>query len=436
MLRFRIVLTLVLSLLIAALSASAASASIAYVDQNEIWVSSDDGARKARLSAGEGDWRQVAQSDQGFIVGVRKEANKISQLASFTVWDPTGKIVRFGSLSGHIDGIGLNVYPTSLDITPSGGNIVYGYQRQYGLYPDSQLVYGTYMKLTADATTAVPLSLTGWKDGTLIGTQVIAHQNDSDVAVQDASSIASTTFTPWIGVPVGNPAYPQYGLIVDRTDLSATGAIAATELRDDSFNTKMINFSKWSGLLGTYIDDCILPSSGDPSDVTISQDGATIAWRDSRGVMIAGTPNFGGAADCQLTRAPQVIAPSGFQPSYGPFNVPAGGVPTGQLPTVKIGSSVKLSSALKSGFKVTVTSPIAGQVKIKLAIKPSKVGKKGKKEITLATGSATLTANKATKVKVKFTSAGKKLKKKLKGKKATLTVSVGAATTTKTVKLK
>lgn len=438
--RFRI-LSLPIIVVALAFAAPSASASVAYIDGNEVWVASDDGARKVRLSAGEGDWREVAQSDQGFIVGTRKETGKISQLASFTVWDPSGKVVRFGALSGHQNEGGLNVYPTSLDITPSGGNIVYGYQRVAGYYPNTSLVYGTYMKLTADATTAVPLSLSGWKDGTLFGNRVVAHPNDTEVWVQDASSIASEDFAGWInfGPAIGDPANPYYNLIVDRTDVAATGAVAATELRDDSFYTQKIALSKWAGPVSTtYVDDCVLPTAGLPSNISLSQDANTITWRDDRGIVIAGAPDFSGPATCNLTRAPAVIAPGGVWPSYGPFDVAAaaGGGTTAGAPTVKVPSSTKLATFLKKGLTITVTSATAGTATAKLTIKPKLVGKRGKKLITLATGKVKVSANKATKLKLKFSKSGKKLKKKLKGKKATLTVTVGGVSTTKSLKLK
>lgn len=436
MLSFRSLRALVVPVVVVALAFAAASAnaSVAYIDGNEVWVASDDGARKIRLSAGEGDWREVAQSDQGYIVGTRKESGKISQLASFTVWNPSGAVVHFGSLSGHIDGSGLNVYPTSLDITPSGGNIVYGYSRSYNF--GASLVYGTYMKATADATTAVPLSLTGKNDGTLFGTRVVAHPNDSEVWVQDASSIGSPDFTPWIGFPIANPAYPFYNLIVDRTDVSATGTVTATELRDGSFNTQKIALAKWAGpLVGDPLDDCILPAEGLPSEISVSQDASTLTWRDNRGVVVAGVPAFDGPVNCNLTRPAVAIAPGGSWPSYGPFNLPANSGPIG-APKVSAPKSVKLATFLKKGLTIKVTSATAGTVTAKLTIKPKQVGKRGKKLITLATGKVRVSANKVTKLKLKFSKSGKKLKRKLKGKKTTLTVTAGGVSTSKSLKLK
>ncbi|MGK2878088.1 MAG: hypothetical protein ACSLFF_05875 [Solirubrobacterales bacterium] len=421
--------SLIVSLIVIvfAVFAGTAAASVAYIDANEVWVSSDDGARKMRLSAGQGDWREVAQSDQGHILATRKESGKISQLASFTIWDPTGKLIHFGSLSGHIDGDGLNVYPLSLDITPSGGNIVYGYSRStnYG----ASLTKGIYLKVSADASTGVPLSLTGGENPTLVGSRIVAAVDSTHVGLQDPSSIGSNVFTPWIEFNTA-AAGPLQGLVVTRTDVSATGVITASELRDDTFNTKQIALGKWASLGGAYVDDCILPTAGSPSQISVSQDGSTITWRDSRGVVIAGAPDFSGPASCALTRAPAVLSPSGVYPSYGPFNIAVA-----SKPTLTIGSSIKLKS-LKSGAKVTIMSPVGGKAKVTLTIKPRKVGKKGKKLITLASGSANVLAGVPKVIKLKYTSAGKKLKKKLKGKKATLTVKVGDQAVSKTVKLK
>jgi hypothetical protein len=414
--------------------AGTAAASVAYIDGNEVFVSSDDGARKVRLSAGEGDWREVAQSDQGYIVGTRKEAGKISQLASFTVWDPSGKIVHFGSLSGAFTG-GLNIYPNSIDITPSGGNIVYGFSASNADF--SSAGKGIYLKVSADATTGVPLAMYGAEWPTLVGTRIVGASDSNNASLQDPSSIGADTFAPWIAFNTTDPG-PLQGLILTRTDVSATGTVTASEFRDGSFYTQKIALGKWASLGGAYVDDCILPSSGLPRQVSVSQDGSTITWKDSRGIVIAGAPNFAGPADCVLTRAPSVISASGIYPSYGPYNVPPAAGPAAGATNPKFNSapsSLKLDSLVK-GVKVSVTSAVAGTAKVTLTIKPSKVGKKGKKLITLASGSSKVKAGVKTKIKIKFTSAGKKLKKKLKGKKATLTVTVGKQSSSKTVKLK
>jgi hypothetical protein len=314
----------------------------------------------------------------------------------------------------------------SIDITPSGENFVYGFLTSS---------YGIYLKVSSDGSTGVPHTLTSGKYPTLVGNRIVAQVGDDKTGLQDPSNLGLDSFAPWIVHPIYDSANPVYGLVLTRTDVSATGTVVAAEFRDSSFYTQKINVRKVTSLGGTYVDDCILPTSGPPSDVSVSQDGSTLTWKDSRGVVIAGAPNFAGPSDCVLTRAPSVISATGVYPSYGPYNVPAPGPAAGSKPTITIGSSIKLNS-LKSGVKISVTSAVSGKAKLTLTIKPSKVGKKGKKLITLASGSANVTAGVAKKIKLKFTSAGKKLKKKLKGKKATLTVSVGGQKTSKTVKLK
>ena len=67
--------------------AVADAASVAYVDNGEVWLASLDGAKKARLatpvvnSAGETEnWMDIAQSDGGRIVAVRNKPGRLSNL--------------------------------------------------------------------------------------------------------------------------------------------------------------------------------------------------------------------------------------------------------------------------------------------------------------------------------------------------------------------
>lgn len=432
MLRSRKILLLTLSAFSILFFVQSASASVAYIDGNEVWVASDDGARKLRLSGGENDWREVAQSDQGYIVGTRREAGKISQLASFTVWDPSGKLYRFGSLSGAFTG-GLNIYPLSIDITPSGGNIVYGFSAAN--FDFTSAGKGAYLKVSADATTAVPTALQGLMYPTLVGSRIVGTDGVGQVRVQDPSSIGSPNYVPWWNMTLVDHE-------LHRFDGSADGTLFASEWENETNSLAQVDrvvMWKYGGFpTDSYIDDCLLPIVGPVHNVSVAPAGNLLTWADDRGVVIAPAPNMysGGPPNCALASPPRVLAATGTYPSYGPFNVPEV-TPTGVAkPTMSVSSSVKLSKALKSGFTVKVTSLSAGKAKVALTIKPSKVGKRGNKLITLATGSAAVTAGQVKSIKVKFTSAGKKLKKKLKGKKATLTVTVGAASTSKTVKLK
>ncbi|MDQ2700629.1 MAG: hypothetical protein M3Y23_04800, partial [Actinomycetota bacterium] len=82
----------------AALPSPAAGSSLAYVDQKEVWVSTPDGNSKVRLSSGENEWRSVAASDGGKLMGVRLEEGKIFQLSRMQLWGKDGKVVSQGPL--------------------------------------------------------------------------------------------------------------------------------------------------------------------------------------------------------------------------------------------------------------------------------------------------------------------------------------------------
>lgn len=411
------------------LAMSARAASVVYVDGNEVWVSTTDGATKLRLSAGEGDWREVAQSDNGYIVGTRREAGKIANVASFTVWDPSGKILHFGPLAGNSNG--SNAYPLSLDITPDGGLIVYGYSRYVYGYPVGQLYTGHFLLPSATRAAPVPepYSNSNARWPTLVGERVIGTPDQQSVAVQEPGSTGSTNFAPWFN-------YSSGGYEMHRTDVSANGTITASELSIG--DAKTLALGKYQSLGGAYVDDCFLGTDTTVRDASISQDASEFAWHDGGGVKVAGIPNFNGAATCVLTRAPTTISPSGSYPSIGPFNVPAAvssPVFKPQLPGTP--SSFKIAALLKKGAIVKITSRNGGKAKIQLSVKPKIVGKRGKKPIVIASTSAVIPAGDVVKqVKLKLNRKGKSLKKKLKGKRATLTVTIDGQSTTKTVKLK
>ncbi|MBI5309610.1 MAG: hypothetical protein HZB14_01075 [Actinobacteria bacterium] len=423
--------TAVMLLLCASLiwAAGARAASVAYIDGYEVWVSTTDGVYKLRLSSGEGDWRAVAQSDQGYIVGVRLESGKIANLSSFTVWDPAGKVIHFGPLAGNSNG--SNAYPLSLDLTPDGGLIVYGYSRLVYGFPLSTLYQGHYLlpSATRSAPVPEPYSNSSARWPTLVGERVVGTPDEQYVAVQDTGGTGSTTFNNWFDYIAG-------GYTVHRTDVAATGTVTASEL--ELGDAKKIALGKYQSLGGAYIDDCFLDADAAATQPSISQDATEFAWQDSGGVKVAGVPSFGGPAVCALTHPPVTISPSGSDPSIGPFNVPVAISSPAfkpQLPGAP--SSFKITKLLKKGVTVKVTSRNGGKATLKLSVKPKAVGKRGKKAIVIATGAGDVPAGDVgSQIKLKMNRKGKSLKKKLKGKRATLTVTIDGQATTKTIKLK
>ncbi len=275
----------------------AAAASVAYVDSNEVWVATTDGATRARLSNGEGDWRAVAQSDQGYVVGIQLEAGKIAALSHFTVWDPNGNRVKAGPLAGTPGGWS-EAYPLSLDLTPDAGLLVYGFSRCTGALPCGTLIRGHYLlpSATVMAPVSGPLANNSIRWPTLVGERVVGTPDETTNAVQEPGSIAGTTFNNWFNYSAG-------GYEMNRTDVSATGTVTATELVLGG-STRRIALGKYQSLGGTYVDDCFLDADPAATQPSVSQDASEFAWQDGGGVKVAGVPNFNGAATCQLTRGP------------------------------------------------------------------------------------------------------------------------------------
>ena len=127
---FLILATLTLAL---GVTSQARAASIAYIDNGEVWLSSLDGAQKVRLAApvvntsGAIDkWLDVAAADSGRIVAVRNEPGKTARLSWFKVWEPDGTSTVEGPMNA-LSGWSLYVYPLSFDLTADGKHMVYGY---------------------------------------------------------------------------------------------------------------------------------------------------------------------------------------------------------------------------------------------------------------------------------------------------------------------
>src|SRR3954467_12108788 len=138
---FLVLATLALALV---LTSEAGAASIAYVDNGEVWLSSLDGAQKVRLAApvvntsgATEKGLDVAAADSGRIVAVRNEPGKTARLSWFKAWEPDGTSTVEGPANA-LNGWALYAYPLSLDpppraLAPGGKHRVYGsWNRGFG----------------------------------------------------------------------------------------------------------------------------------------------------------------------------------------------------------------------------------------------------------------------------------------------------------------
>ena len=329
MLRHLIGVALVTTAVGLAAAGPAGATSVAYVDGDQVWVAATDGSSKHQLSrtVGVDRWNSVAQSDGGFVVGVRNEPGKIASLSSFELWRPDGRSAGSGPLTGE-PGWQTYAYPVGLDLTPDGSVVAYGYSnsRFAGSF---QFDAGTYLLSTRNRSTTPPTKLSGLRWPTLgPGRRLVATQDGSSTVLQAASSGApfSGDVAPW-----GVTGYAGYD--THRSDVSADGRVLAVEfVRYEEGSSEVLD-GKIAvfpiSALGGAIDDersCFLPTTGPADDVSLSQDGRLIAWHDDRGVVVAGVPTFADTsaeATCALTKAPTTISRTGTTPSLGSLDARA-----------------------------------------------------------------------------------------------------------------
>ncbi len=414
----RLLPALLLSLLAAALFVGPATAAqVAYVDGGQIWVSTLDGSQKRSLSGPSPDakqWTEVAQADGGAILGVRREPGKQGYLNATTLWAPDGAVAGHGALTGK-PGWSVNAYPVSLDLTPDGGIVVYGYSlSRLNSEAKYEAAFGTY----AEGSTnwyIEPFDVEGMKSGTLAGSRLVAWSGSAVYLQKIAGQpFYSKEFDPWFNVTG-----------VWRVSADAAGTVVAAELEDGQ--VAMVPFAGLGAEPPKDGRDCMLPVAGKASNVSIAADGSTMAWHDSRGVVVAGTPVWFPSLDvttCNLSRPPVVISATGTMPAIGNSSAatpaaPGSGAARKGPSFVKPPKNVK-AAALKAGVVFKLKVAAAGKV-----LATGKVGKK-----LVAKGEARTKRAGVVRVKLKATKAYRGKLGSLVGKKLKIRVSAAGVATT------
>ncbi|MBJ7521398.1 MAG: hypothetical protein JHC84_16985 [Solirubrobacteraceae bacterium] len=442
-------------------AATAGAASVAYIDGGEVWQSTLDGSRKVQLSAGEGKYTELAAADGGRVLGAQRNGALTSSLTFTTIWNPDGTVFHKGALV-YEPGWSTYTYPVGLDLTASGGVVVYGFSnsRPSGLpfpNPFTTFSFGhTIMPATNSvAGSALPIYKRAPEWPSVVNDRVVGVSGSSIVLQDDVPSkpgSEESDFKPWFTLPI--PANDLNG-----ADVAANGRAIAwrydvavgggTQSRIDLAPIASANVASTPD----FAAGCTLPAQGSVFDISISQDATRIAWKDDGGVKVAGIPNFNGANDCVFTSPPVVISATGKSPSISGADVVAAPVGGGSAagapplpPTTSSGVTPTAPSTGPAAAAPRVTAP--GKLKTSLlrttgAPISVTVSRPGKVVATLASGRVviargTATARKAGKltVKLKATKAGKSRLRRLKGKKATLKVTAGGRTATSKVTLR
>ncbi len=393
----------------------AEATSVAYIDGNEVWLSSLDAKRKVRLSSGEGEWRAVAAADSGAVLGVRLESGKIFQLSQTKLWDGSGKGISQGPLPSENAGWSSYVAPLGLDLSSDGVFLAYGYSGYTGIVPNANFWSGHYV-VNADTKTLIqPIGQTGYEWPSMFGRRVVAASG-SNVVIQEAGS-----------GPFGQVFQPILdtsgtGLELGRSDISADGKMIAIELGggpSDRIAVVSLGGVDPPVTVGATVD-CFLPTSGDASSVTFSQDGNRIAWEDDDGVKIAGAPTT--LADpCVFSSPPVLISQSGSSPSIGGAALPVVAPPPGSSPN--------------GPFEVKLKLPFTGRVRFKGTVPAARLGLTGPPRLCFRGKGK---ASRAGRLKLKLRPLAKCRGSSvgLKGAKVRLKLSNGKREITRSVKLR
>ncbi len=416
---------------------AAQAGSIAYVDQNEVWVSSFDGTQKALLSAGEGDWRVVTAADNGMVLGVRLEAGKVSQLAKIQLWGSDGQTISQGPLPYSTYSWSTYAAPLGLDLSADGVFLAYGYGGQIG----SGFYSGHNVVNSDTKTNNTPIGQDGYQWPTMFGQQVVAKSGSSAVFQPAGTGPFGTGFTSLIDLS-GLP-----GLTLQRTDVAATGNLAAMDLDGTTDKIAVVSLSGMT--TGAAVGDtvnCFLPATGNAANATFSQDGQFVAWQDVEGIKIAGVPTTANNP-CVFSSPPVLISATGSSPSIGGSDVrtlrptaPGGG--TDDAPASKpliVTLPAKVTAAeltSKAGLPLKVTVSAGGKITVTASVPASRLGLKGKKAVVIATGSASPRSAGQVSFKLQLNAKGRKYRKRLPGLTLTLRITQGAKTTTKTIRLR
>jgi len=411
-------------------TSQAGASSIAYIEGSEVWVSNLDGSKKTRLSSGEGDWTEVTAADGGRMLGVRHEAGKISQLSNMQLWDSKGEVLSQGPLPYRNRAWSSYAAPIGLDLSSDGVFLAFGYSGYTGVVPNASFYFGHHVVNADNKVLNVELDLDGeWPS--MFGRRAVIADG-SVISIQpEGTGPFGTDYDPLVDTA-------GTGLDLARSDISANAKLMTFDLLADDPGNDRIGIVSISGVtppvaVGGSVD-CYLPTVGDASDSTLSQDGKWISWADAEGVKVAGVPNS--LADpCQFSSPPVVVSPTGKSPSIGGADFYVLDPP--KKIDVDLPGKLKAGDLAKpAGVAVTVTAPARGKISVTGTVPKKTLKLKGSGRVTVVTGSAF--AGKAGPVKVKLTIVKKyrKYKARLKGATVQLKFTQGKKTTTRNVKLR
>jgi len=411
-----------------AIAAPAASAdSIAYIKNNDVWLSTGDGARQYRVTA-TGVYSDVSQADDGTMIalsGVRLHRldRRGNVLADFDtpVSDtrPAPAKTFYGPFDPAVSPDGTKVSYTFYWMTQSQSPTCFPPQCVTAIN-EGGTGYSHADRQTAWDEPGLGKH-TGWRNASWVDNDTVVlsdptHLPNSDVIVDTISDGSKGNLVKnWFSDTVGNNPHTSGGDVTrDRSKLAfATGEndssltlysvpLFPTRFKDGDPDpgSKPIVCYRYTGAAG-----------GSFSTPTFAPEGGRVAWAEADGIHVATVPSFaGGCTTDGASQTAALLIPGGTQPDWGPADVPAGTGPSGGLAAKA--AKAKLAKALAKGLSVRVTVPSAGRV----SAAATRSGRK------VAAGAKSVKAGSAT-VKLRFTGAARRSLKRSRSVKLRVKVA-------------
>ncbi|MCU0312978.1 MAG: hypothetical protein MUC84_02820, partial [Solirubrobacteraceae bacterium] len=298
-----------LALAVAALTPPAHAASIAYIENGNVWLSSPDGAKKVQLTTNgtvDRPWLGIAQSATGVTAAAYSVPGTEGQarLVRFKLWDALGKEVLDSSLPSR-QTPNLASAPLALEISDDGAWVAqeYSYCNGFGITYCQTISRGAWLGQTSIASVLDAVDLSSMRQATFFGRRMVSSDGSS-IRVQNASGTIPGSSTVYDAPLVTDAAdwIPPYGSGQHnmRADVPASGGKVAVEILVPGATPKnRVIVMSYSGEIGTSPPDepngCAMGGasvSGDAHSVAWSPDGTKIAWRDAQGLKVAGAPTL------------------------------------------------------------------------------------------------------------------------------------------------
>jgi hypothetical protein len=456
---------LVAGALLACAAPAASADSIVYIDHGNVWTMKGDGTGRVQLTDG-GQWHSPTQADDGTIAAVQGTG-------PIVVMAKDGRQLRtIQTAQAHSgDGGTFAARPVALSFSPDGSKIAYSYVANS--CPVASTCGTTQRSSFYTEATATPNATPIERWG-------------NDYSVSDAEWVTNTRVVNFGGAG----SQVNFDDLDDGADYSHKNWFNFTEDTGDgeisrdgrklaaTFSygaNQTVAFWAVEGDVKTGIPPAakygcrMTPPGKHYADPSWSPDSNTVAYQNDDGIyevtftrLDPNPTDFPGSLGCETAGDERLIVPGGSQPDWGPADpatsryLPpsAGGGATGGGTTTTAkpggatgggqagaggasGVTVKAGGAAVQRFtsgtlKVTCTATAAGRCQATATVK---VGRRAYK----ATASAAVRAGRPATLRLRFAPKAKTaIRKALKRRRltATITLTSGGATTTRTVALR